>query len=240
LHFDELLVNIWAGIGNTQPFPAHTEYMNGLFWNGDIEENYIGQQASEIFKDGIYNQFIGDKKDLVIFDIGANIGMFTLYARNKAKMIYAMEPAVEHFECLSKMVEFNKLSNVTLIKKAISNYNKISTFFHHPNKTSHSLYAIDSNYITGQEEVECIRMDKLFEDYKIDHVDFMKFDAEGIESEVFGGDGFTNVVDKIDNIFFETHDWMNRNEHQVIDSLKIKGFNVVPIPNEAKLWIATK
>jgi FkbM family methyltransferase len=211
-----------------------------LFWNGTFEENCIGYQAAEIFKDGIYVPYIANRKDLVIFDIGANIGLFTLYAKERAKIIYAMEPSTEHFACLSKMVEFNQIKNVTLIKKAISNFNKESDFFFHPNKTTYSLYAVDMKDVIGQEKVECIRMDKLFEDHKIDHVDFMKFDAEGIESEVFGGDGFASVADKIDTIVFETHTWMDRNEHQVINSLEVKGFKVKRIPSDTQLWVATK
>jgi FkbM family methyltransferase len=220
--------------------PPYLNMQQALFWDGTFEENWIGSQAAELFKDRIYDPFIGVKKDLVVFDIGANIGLFTLYIRERAKMIYAMEPCSYHFDCLSKMVEFNQLKNVTLIKKAISNYNKKSTLYFHPNKTTNSLYSIDNNNIKGTEEVECISLDKVFEEYKIDHVDFMKFDAEGIESEVFGGEGFAKVADKIDMIVFEMHNWMDRNEHQVLDSLKTRGFKVMRIPNEASLWIATR
>jgi FkbM family methyltransferase len=214
--------------------------MQALFWSGNIEENFIGVQASEIFKERIYDPFIRGRKDLVIFDIGANVGIFTLYAQDKAKIIYALEPSKEHFECFTQMIGFNGFKNIVPINKAISNYNKQSTLYNHSNKTSHSLYPARLDSVTGTEDVECIRFDKIFEDYKIDHVDFMKFDAEGIEAEVFGGDGFANVADKIDTIVFETHSWMDRNEHQVIDSLKIRGFKVDQIPNDAKLWVATK
>jgi FkbM family methyltransferase len=214
--------------------------MQTLFWEGNLQENYIGQQAAEIFKDNLYDKYIGNKKDLTIFDIGANIGLFTLYAYEKAKHIYAMEPASEHFKCLSKMVEFNKFKNVTLINKAISNYNKKSTFYYHPNKTAHSLYVINPEFVTFKEEVQCISMDNVFDEFKIEHVDFMKFDAEGIEAEVFGGEGFAKVSDKIDMIFFETHDWMDRQEHQVINSLELRGFKVEGVPYESKLWIARK
>jgi len=216
--------------------------MFGLFWNGDIESNYIGHQAAEIFRDGLYNNFIGNKENLVIFDIGANIGMFTLYARKKAKMIYAMEPSPEHIPCLQKMIEFNELKNVTLIPKAISNYNKMSNFYLQRNKTSDSLYqAVDISMVVDMVQVECIRMDKVFEDYKIDHVDFMKFDAEGIESEVFGGDAFAKVANKIDTIVFEMHDWMDRNAHQVLDSLRIRGFEVNQLDyKDANVWIAKR
>lgn len=214
--------------------------MNGIFFNGSVDENYLGHQFSEIYKDNLYGPYLKDKKDLVVVDIGANIGLFTLRVKDIAKTIYSIEPAPEHFECLSKMIEFNGIKNVTLINKAISQYNKKSDFYYHFNKTANSLFPIASEAIASKVEVECIRMDTVFEQYKIDHVDFMKFDAEGIEAEVFGGDAFAKVSDKIDMIFFETHAWMDRNERQVIGSLEIRGFKVSPIPYESKVWIAQK
>ena len=51
----------------------------------------------------IFNQ----KKDMVILDVGAQVGIVTHYMRQFAKKIYAIEPSPEHFEALKKNKEFN-------------------------------------------------------------------------------------------------------------------------------------
>ena len=48
------------------------------------------------------------KKDLTIVDIGANIGLTSYYFKDYAKIVYAVEPAKKHFDCIQKMVEYNK------------------------------------------------------------------------------------------------------------------------------------
>ncbi len=104
----------------------------------------------------------------------------------------------------------------------------------------HSLRPAHGMQQTGKERVQTIRLDTFFKENNIDHVDFMKLDAEGSEADILCGDGFQNIADKIDMIFIELHVWMNRNPEQIRESLKMNGFKVEKIENEAVLWIATR
>jgi len=63
--------------------------MQSIFWEGNIRDNYLGHICAEIFKDRIYAPFIEGRKDLTIMDIGAHVGLFTIYAQPYAKKIYA-------------------------------------------------------------------------------------------------------------------------------------------------------
>ena len=63
----------------------------------------------------------------------------------------------------------------------------------------------------GNIMVKTQSMETFFKENKIDHVDFMKFDAEGAEDMILRSEGFRKVVDKIDAIMVEFHfpNWMD-------------------------------
>jgi len=216
--------------------------MKGIFYEGDIYQNRIGHIVSEIFRDGVYKPYFINKKDLVVIDIGANVGIFTLFASEYAKKIYSIEPATMHFQCLAHMIKFNNFKHVVPIQAAISNKDGVAPLFLNiPNKTSFNLTGLSDGKIPP-EQVKTIRLDTLFEQEKIKHVDFMKVDIEGMEADVFCGDGFGNIADKVDTIVFERHSFnaMRRNPAQVNHALRQRGFKVERIPNQTELWVAKR
>ena len=213
--------------------------LHAIFYKGDIEDNYIGHQAEEILKLKIYAPFLENKVDPVVIDIGANIGLFSLYASKYAKQIYALEPAVQHFDTLNRMIAFNKLTNIKPIQKALY-YEKTKLPFYHNdlNQTMWSLYANVQNSDIPPEMVETVTLEDLFKEEKIDHVDLLKLDCEGSEGEILGGKPFTKVADKIDTIVMEYHSFSIRPLNQVLDSLKNRGFRVSQTPHDAQLFVA--
>ncbi len=212
----------------------------GFYWKGNIDDYFLGHQFAEIFKDRIYDPYFLGKKDLVVFDIGANLGVFSLYATKFAKVIHAFEPATEAYSCLTHMVTENAFTNVIPHNMAIANTDGKQTFFHRGvNKTMNSLKP--DMPTTDTEEVTTIRLDTFFTNEKIEHVDFMKLDVEGSEFDIVCGDGFQNVAQKIDEMVIEVHTWANRNLNQLREALQIAGFTKIEqIPNEAILIHAKK
>lgn len=185
--------------------------IKGIFYR-DLEANFIPEILEEIYKHKVYDHFLKGKKDLTILDIGANIGLWTQYAYPFSKIIYALEPSQEHYECLVTMLVSNEMHNVAPIQQAISNENGKANFYHNANTT---MYSLNEAVSQGEsEEVRTITLDVLFEENKIEHIDFMKIDIEGAEAQVFGGDGFDKVKDKIDVIMGEYHQWTGINPNQ--------------------------
>mgnify|MGYP001571778710 CR=1 FL=1 len=214
--------------------------INAIFFKPPISSNFIGHQMAEVYKDQVYAPFLNGKKDLTILDIGANIGITSYYFSQFAKQVYSLEPSREHFMILCKMIEFNGLKNVKPIKKAIFMEDKSLPFFHNKNKTMNSLHMAVNDNSSPSEEVECITFDTLFENEKIEHVDFMKLDVEGSEVEVLSSEGFRKVAPKIDLIILEVHQWNGRHPNQIKDALKSNGFTVDQIPNDANILVAKK
>jgi len=213
--------------------------MQAIYFS-DIREDFIGHICAEIFRDGVYEPYLAGKRDLVILDVGAHVGIFSLYASPYAKVIYAIEPSNEHFQNLVAMVQYNRLENIKPLKLAIFNEDKQFQLFHNKNRTMFSLHQAVEDKSSLPEMVDCLRLDTLFKKLKLDKVDFMKLDVEGSEAEVFGGDAFAKVAKKIDTIVYEVHAWMGRHPNQLKFSLKQRGFEVNQIPNEANLWVAKR
>ena len=164
---------------------------------------FIPYIFKEIYLDGIYVDIFNQKEDMVVVDVGANVGIVTHYMRRYAKKLYAIEPSSEHFEALKKNKEFNKWDNVEIFKMAIADKDGEMTLnLNEQNRTCHSLTL---DYKQKGEKVKTMAMDTFFKENKIEKVDFMKFDVEGAEDLILRSEGFKKVADKISAIEVEFH-----------------------------------
>lgn len=192
----------------------------------------------EIYRDKVYDPFI--KKDSVIADFGANIGLWTYFASSFAKKLYSIEPTEAHFDCLTKMVKQNKLDNVIPLKLAISHENGEADFYHSENSTMNSLMKEVSNK-NEKETVKTLTLDRFMDDNNIKHLDFIKVDIEGAEAKVFGCGAFDKVKDRIDIIMGEFHVWSGVNPNQFATYFKDRGFDFRWLnATEASLFIAQR
>jgi FkbM family methyltransferase len=207
----------------------------GIFFK-DFNNSYVPHILKELYIDKIYDQFFAGKKDLTILDLGANVGLFSFYVYPFAKTIYAVEPSFEHFDTLNQMLMFNHMTDKVIpIQKAIALNDGKAEFFLNTNTTAYSLSENMRSNGCGSEEVETIKLDTLFTQYEIDHVDFMKLDIEGTECEIVGSDTFEKVADKVENIVVEYHTWSGVNPSLLATALKDYGFTVYSIPTDATI-----
>ena len=184
--------------------------LKALYYPGEVpfDQLYIPAIYHEIYYDGIYHDVLNvldkEKKDPVIVDIGANIGITAQYFREHAKRVLAVEPSREHFEALKKNKEFNKWDNVDVVKCAIADKDgEMDLKYCEGNRTSHSLI-LDHPGET-KETVPTKKLMTLFKENDIKHVDFMKFDVEGAEDLILPSDDFEEASKIIDNILIEFH-----------------------------------
>jgi hypothetical protein len=104
--------------------PTRVVLSNGL----DIQcpkENSIMRALNRCFFARSYNpkNFTIDSNDIVL-DIGANIGVFTLYAASQtSKAVYAFEPVPKSYEYLKKNVATNNLKHVKTYQTAVCDHN---------------------------------------------------------------------------------------------------------------------
>ena len=58
----------------------------------------------EQFQNGFYS-FLGDNEEVVLVDLGANIGLFSLYMSSICKEVYAVEPTPSHIEIMKDLLK---------------------------------------------------------------------------------------------------------------------------------------
>lgn len=121
-------------------------------------------------------------EDSVLFDIGANVGCFTLIYRDvyPKTFSYCFEPVPTVFECLKEnLINFD---NNILENFAISDVEGESNFLYDSKNTEMGMINPDGNI-----KVTTRRLDDYILDKGINHIDFLKIDTETFEKHVLLG-----------------------------------------------------
>lgn len=162
--------------------------------------NYADVIINQINTERLYDFMFKDKNDLVVLDIGANIGLFTAYVQDSARAVYCLEPTPSHFKSLTKITE--QFSNVKRLQFALHCKDvPINFYLFDQNSTMNSTVNIYGNKI----EVQGRTILSIMNDNNLDHVDFVKCDIEGSEMMAITPDTVEAVCDRVDNWFLEIH-----------------------------------
>jgi len=158
----------------------------------------------EIFELQVYNNIpeMKIKKDDVVVDIGAHIGIFSRYAAVQgASRVIAMEMNPKHFVSLKLNVRpVDDIFNCVL-------FNKVFTKF----KLN------DDVLVTG------FTLDYFFEGMLFEKIDFLKIDVSGKENPLLKtfSEKLYNVINKISVKIYNTGD---EEKQEIIDFVRSKGF----------------
>ncbi len=183
---------------------------------------------SEIFfgNEYFFNEFKLPEK-AVVFDVGAHIGVFSVFVSNKAQKIFAFEPAPENFELLKKNIELNRLeSKVFAFNSAVSSRKGTQKFFLYSfNSGGNSFFQLQGTGMKKSIEVLTITLKEVFEKHKIKECDLMKVDIEGEEFDLFYNMP-EKTLKKIKRIVMECHPFNENKPEKLVEFLKQKGFKI--------------
>jgi FkbM family methyltransferase len=160
----------------------------------------------------------------VVVDIGANIGVFSLYAARigGASRVYSFEPFPSNYKILSNNVEQNKLRNVTCVNQAVAGSRGLRTLrLSSADSGSHSLVSGSSEHTI---EVECCTLEDVFQRYSLTKIDYLKMDCEGAEYEIL--ENAISRLQQIGRISMETHTTIGRKPEDLEKLLQSHGFDV--------------
>ncbi len=206
----------------------------------DFSNSYIPNIMKEIWLDRIYTPYLPYMQDKVVLDCGANLGLFSLYAADYAKFIYAFEPASDTNKLLEMNLRENKVLNVGYYKKAIAPENGKATFHINTNTTMNSLNPLVNDH-GATEEVETVRIDDFLKEHGIERIGMIKCDIEGEEHRFFASESFANIAPLIDCMIYEFHSWTNVSPNNINEGLKELGFtNIKQVPCDATVFACTK
>jgi len=196
-------------------------------WAGNdinFDNLFIPYIYKEIYLEGVYVDVMNGKKDLVIVDAGANIGITVQYFRNFAKKVYAIEPSPENFAALKKNKEFNNWNNVTLCNYALADKEGEMEFsMNEANRTMNGLVNNrDKKWMktVGWKQTITVptkSFKQFMDENEIDEIDFCKFDTEGNEDSILRTESFREVSTRIKAIEIELHnaDWPDLIQYMV-------------------------
>jgi len=125
----------------------------------------------------------------VFFDVGANIGIYTLVASRivgETGRVVAFEPSIQSFPGLQRNVALNGLTNVIAFRTALGEKAGRARLYHAPDPVGNSVCG-DSAWGAETEEITLETLDRVTEQASIRHVDVIKIDAEGADELVLRG-----------------------------------------------------
>jgi len=139
----------------------------------DRYEPEVSNKISEILRPG-----------MVFCDVGANIGIFTLFAARlvgPSGRVLAFEPVPANLEVLRQNVQLNRYANITIFEQAVSDRSGTAHLYLSGFCGCHSLLPAPESASGKTLTVQTIRLDQISIPSPID---LLKIDAEGAELSV--------------------------------------------------------
>jgi len=164
----------------------------------------------------------------VVFDIGAHIGVFSVFIAEKAGKVFSFEPVPENFNLLKQNIELNQLQNkVFPFNFAVSDKKETKNFFLHSfNTGGNSFYRRAGKGMKKSIDVQITTLKEIFESNKLERCDLMKVDIEGGEYTLVFNLA-EETLNKIKLIVIECHRFRKKSEpEELVAFLEKKGFEI--------------
>jgi FkbM family methyltransferase len=170
--------------------------------NSDADESVF----NEIFVERDYKsleEIISNAKNPII-DIGAHIGLFSIYVRtlNTDVIIFDYEPEENNFKALKENFRLNHLEKNMVAKNlAVGESEGVKTLYVSQDSHNHSLVQSTER----SQKVQATTISKILQ--KAGTVDLVKMDCEGAEFEIIKS-MTKEDFGKIKNIYIEYHEYL--------------------------------
>lgn len=178
----------------------------------------------ELYKDRVYDrvrEFIPEE-GWVVFDIGANVGMFAVRQARRGAKVFAFEPNPAVYQRLIRTVAASGVQDkVQTFEVALGFMPSVGAFqvplgFTCGGSVVPNASSGDGVTIT----VDVTSLDHILESVSVTRIDLLKIDVEGAEVELLHG--AANALTIVQRIIVECHSLDIR--EQVINFLKARGF----------------
>lgn len=217
------IINIGIDFGNT----AHPIIIDDIPFKSYFSDRTNFYTFKEIFYDNIYyDEVVKVEENDVVVDIGANIGFFSVYSSQfKPKKIICLEPDIKSY--ITLLENTKNFNNINCYNLAISDENGIMPFCYSDITSAGShlkkFKDIIGDNINLETNVLTINIEKLFDLFNINHIDYLKLDCEGGEQDIFKTIENTTLK-KIKKISLEFHTVEIKN--QITKKLIENGFEI--------------
>jgi FkbM family methyltransferase len=184
----------------------------------------------EIFQDQIYSINLNSSKTLNILDVGAHIGLATLYFKREFphSHITCFEPNPNVFPLLEENIFCNSLKNVTALNIALGkNFARRKLYIDNSGYGAFSTASFRKNAWNGKQKSIAIEVKtQPLSKYINGKVDLLKLDVEGVEGEVLRDSEEKGCLENIENMFIEYHPKKGCRINNLLKILKRNSFKL--------------
>lgn len=120
-------------------------------------------------------------------DVGANVGQHSLFMSRHVDRVLAFEPNAEVADRLQANIEFNSISNISLVRTALGSEQaegRLGSGLENNSGSRSLTWSLDPSLDTI---VSIVRADDVLEAYGVQRIDILKLDVEGYEKHVLMG-----------------------------------------------------
>lgn len=177
------------------------------------------------------NTFFKDGE--TFYDIGANVGVYTLYSAHKypRMQIYGFEPYLKNYERLCDNIQLNGVTNVTPLYMGLSDSTCIEKFFIKDERIGASGNQIyeniddDGNHFAPLKEysVMTFSLDRFIKEFSKNYPDHIKVDVDGAEDRIIEGMKQTLHQSTLKSLLIEVN-WNKKNAQHIVELIKECGF----------------
>ena len=188
-------------------------------------------------------------EDSILWDVGANIGLYTIYAAKARNCrVFAFEPSVFNLELLARNIFLNDLqTRITIISVALNDElglnsfrmtttawgGALSAFGHSFNQNGAPLKDIFEYQTLGVSMTDAVRL------LRIPEPQFIKIDVDGIEHLILRGGG--DVLHKVEGVLLEINDDFLAQAEESARHLRNAGLSLyrkcdLGVPNQYNQW----
>lgn len=169
------------------PFEKKDDYLlSWVYEAGDLILPVIYGDYDRIDEGPYEQENIELKKDDVVLDCGANIGLFTNVALQKGCKVYAFEPMLDAIQYLQELTDVYD-DHLRICPYALSDKCGKAAFHVQNFDLLGASMLENNNMIDKDYEVEVTTMDSFVEQEQIERVDYIKADIEGSERDMIRG-----------------------------------------------------
>ena len=218
--------------------PARLVLKDGVTIEAEVGLRFV---VREIFFKRVYNpSYLSIGPDDVVVDIGANNGVFTLFAATHTRnAVHAYEPSPRNLEILERNIAANNFHQVFVHGSAVSDRQGFAKLHLNPADGQQNLLTdhilpekierfktrSDLNYLISDQtgtsieiEVPTTTLVEIMDSNRLDHIDFLKLDCEGAEGSILQSTPGEYLL-RVSKIAMEFHDHLSELNHDGIQGL---------------------
>ena len=138
------------------------------------------------------------REDDVFFDVGANVGLYSLYAARlrPGARVYSFEPQVQNFSRLCQNILLNRCDNIVPCCFPISDADTYAIFHVYDMRSGSSLHSLEGlsaqrgnrkHLVQLRQGTMTVSLDSLVRDHGLPAPTLIKLDVDGFEERILAG-----------------------------------------------------